>query len=420
MNGPAWWNRAIGDVEKAHCDEPANLPGAVFGAETVADGALIASVGEGWSADTICEIGTMSKAFAATGVLLALEEHGRLDIETPVWRLPGMTAYARDETKRGIRVRHLLQHTSGLPTVQHYTDSPASPCNDPYGPAPYVPDAGTELGPTSEWTCYPGGTNEYVWVDGRARPARTVSLAQASRHFMTHYSPTTPPGEQYRYAPINYVIAPHIAEELTGQSINVFLKERLFEPLGMRDSFFVADSPVGAGIDEGVTAGQRERIADITLITRDGTYPPEIAPGPGGRWDKLRRGWRFVFPDGGMYTTVSDLLTFLRVLRDGGRLDGRRVLSEQIVRLLTDDQGFGHTMGFGYRKAATPYGQRPDTIEQLGSKMTYCWFERDDVDPFVGVFLSQRWPNIAVNPNMSAGLKVIFRVFVPAVSGARR
>ncbi|MEU3626403.1 hypothetical protein BS329_08875 [Amycolatopsis coloradensis] len=423
MNSPEWWTRAVERVAETRRADPGNLPGAVMGVETLADGPLIAAIGDGWSERTICEIGTMSKAFTATAVLLALEEVGLLDVEAEVWRLPGMGAFGSSPSKRKIRVRHLLQHTSGLPTIQHYTAGPATPCNDPGGPPPSFADTDARLGPTSEWTCYPGGTNEYLFVDGRPRPSRTLTVEQVSGALMEYYEPVKEPGAEYFYSPINHVIAARIAETLTGMSINVYLKRRLFEPLGMTDSFFVAqptgDAELDAWIGEGVTEEQRARIADITMITRDGALPPEVAPGPDGVWDKFRRGWRFVFPDGGMMTTVGDLLAFLRVLRDGGRAGERRILSPEIVKLLVDDHGFGHTMGFGYRSANTPYGQGSGTLEHLGSKMTYCWLELNSADPLLGVFFSQRLPNIATTPNMGAGLKVIFRVFVPAVGDAR-
>jgi CubicO group peptidase (beta-lactamase class C family) len=152
------------------------------------------------------------------------------------------------------------------------------------------------------------------------------------------------------------------------------------------------------------------------LITRDGKMPPEVAPGPDGGWDKFRRGWRFVFPDGGMYTTAADILTYLRMLRDGGMAGSQRILSASILHLLMDNHGFGHTMGFGYRGNATPYGQGPGTLEHLGSKMTYLWYDPRPGNELMGVFLSQRLPNITVNVNMWSGMQVIFKVFVPMVN----
>jgi CubicO group peptidase (beta-lactamase class C family) len=422
MGNPPWWERIVDDVRTFQRDHPADLPGAVFAAETRGDGPLVAAVGDGWSDKSICAVGTMTKAFTGTAVLLALEEHGRLDAETEVWRLPGMEAYAESPSKKQIRVRHLLQHTAGLPSIQHYSASPKTRCNDPQGPPPYFAEASTALGPTGEYTCYPGGANEYMFVDGRCQPARTLTIEQVSQYIMETYEPLTPPGAEYRYSTIGYVVAARIVEKLSGQSINRFLKERLFSPLRMNDSFFIAqktgDPTLDERIDDRVSDEQRARIADVTLVTRDGAMPPEVAPGPDGTWDKYRRGWRFVFPDGGMYTTVVDLLRFLRLLRDGGVTESRRILSSDIVHLLVADHGFGHTMGFGHRREATPYGQGPDTFEQLGGMMTYCWMRLSTDAPVLGAFFSQRLPNIVVNPNMGVAMKVIFRVFVPAVQRA--
>jgi CubicO group peptidase (beta-lactamase class C family) len=423
MSKPEWWRRVIDEVTAVQRADPAQLPGAVFAAETRRDGELIGSIGDGWSAETICAIGTMTKAFTGTAVLLALEEHGQYDVNTEVWRLPGMDQYAHSPLKRQIQVRHLLQHASGLPGIQHYKLSPKTRCNDPHGPPPHFPEASTALGPTCEYTCYPGGANEYMFVDGRPQPARTLTLDQISQYLMETYEPLTPPGTEYNYSTIGYCVAARIVEKLTGLSINRFVKERLFAPLDMKDSFTIAqktgDAALDARIDDGVSEAQRARIADVTLITRDGEMPAEVAPGPDGRWDKYRRGWRFVFPDGGMYTTVGDVLKFLRLLRDGGCVGKRRVLSPSVVDLLIGDHGFDHTMGFGRRKQATPYGQSAQTLEQLGGMMTYCWMELSGDEPLLGVFFSQRLPNIIANPNMGAGMKVIFRTFVPAVKRAR-
>lgn len=419
MTRPEWWDSVADDLARYQVEHADNLPGAAYGVETGRDGRLTGSAGPGWAEDTICEIGSMSKPFVAAAALLALEERGLLDIETPVCALPGMGVWAEDGVRRLIRVRHLLQHTSGLPHVLPRADWAGTPGRGD-------PADGPDLGPASEWIGAPGLTNEYVWTDGRYQPARSVDLDQVSLHVMRTYPvpESPPPGAEYRYSTANYILVARIIEQLTGQSANRFIKERLFTPLEMADSFFVAgqtgDPAVDARIDEGVTDEQRSRIADFVLITKDGRFPPEIAP-----MDKTRRGWRFVYPDAGMFSRVGDLLNFLVMIRDGGVFRSRRVLSSQIVSLLADDHGHGHTMGFGLRGRPTPYGQRAGTLEHLGMKMTYFWYDRSVSgdggvgDSVLGVFLSQRMPNFIANTNMSEGLRPIFRVFIPAVnSGA--
>src|SRR5215216_1917942 len=104
MYHPAWWNHVVDQVKAFHLANTANLPGAVLAVETQQDGRLISNLGKGWANDTICEIGSMTKPFISAAVLLALEERGMLDIEVPVWKLPGMDLYCVDPTKRQVRL----------------------------------------------------------------------------------------------------------------------------------------------------------------------------------------------------------------------------------------------------------------------------------------------------------------------------
>jgi CubicO group peptidase (beta-lactamase class C family) len=225
------------------------------------------------------------------------------------------------------------------------------------------------------------------------------------------------PGTQYSYSTANYIVAARIIENLTGKSLNIYLKDKLFVPLGMNDSFFIAQKTgtpiVDERMNEGVDDQQRARIAEVAIITPDGTLPPEMAPGPDKDWDKYRKGWRYVYPDSGMYATVGDLMTYLRMLRDGGISQSRTILSRQLISLIVNDQGFGHTMAFGYHAQTSPYGQGAGTLEHLGNMMTYFWYDPRANNPLLGIFLSQRVTNIMVNNNMTDGMRVIFRVFVP-------
>lgn len=421
---PQWWDDVVAQMANYQRENPKNLCGAVLGIETLRDGPLIAALGADWAADTICAIGSMTKTFTATAVLLCLEEHGMLDVDLPVAEFPGMEIYAADPVKRRIKVRHLLQYTSGMPVFFDYTEAPGSPCYDRHGPPPAMSTDPATLGPTVRWIGSPGGMNELIFAGGRCRPARTATLDEVSEHVMRTYPIVDEPGTKVMYSSANYIVAGRLIERLTGQSPNVYLKERLFKPLGMRDSFFIAqpagDPGLDRRIDEGVTAEQRARVADISLITRDGNWPAEIAPGPDGGWDRLRQGWRYVYPDGGMYTTAADLLAYLRMVRDGGMRGADRILSPAVMKLLATDGGFSHTMAFGYRGTASPYGQGPGTLDHLGHLMTYFWYDPRPDDPLLGVFLSQRLANAIVNNNMFEGLRAIFREFVPLVSKSAR
>jgi hypothetical protein len=93
-----------------------------------------------------------------------------------------------------------------------------------------------------------------------------------------------------------------------------------------------------------------------------------------------------------------------------------RVLSTEIVDLLVKDQGFGHTMGFGYNNDTNRSGQTAGTIDHLGRFMTYIWYEPRPEKPMLGVFLSQRLTNIAVNSDLTDGMRVIFKIYIPQIA----
>lgn len=109
------------------------------------------------------------------------------------------------------------------------------------------------------------------------------------------------------------------------------------------------------------------------------------------------------------------LLDPLRLLRDGGRVGDDRILSPAVTDLLTRDQGFSSTMGFGYRAGPTPYGQGPRTLQHVGDFMTYFWLDPRPGGEVLEVFLSQRLSNIVQNNNMAVGMRAIFHRFVPLV-----
>lgn len=159
MARPGWWKTVVDGMVVRQRADPRVLPGAVMAAETRADGQLVASLGEGWSDDSICVIGSMTKAFMATALLLALEEHDALDLEAPVAGFPGMAALADDPRGRRLRVRHLLQHTAGMPMLLPHDQAPATACHDPAGPPRRLAGDERSLGATAPFVGSPGYTN---------------------------------------------------------------------------------------------------------------------------------------------------------------------------------------------------------------------------------------------------------------------
>ena len=129
------------------------------------------------------------------------------------------------------------------------------------------------------------------------------------------------PGERYQYGS-GIDVAGRIVEIVSGKTFDVFLKERLFDPLGMRDTTFYPNK------------GQRKRLAtcyymdwsDHTLRVQAPPIPPFLL---------------FLLPpvpSGGLYSTAADLARFTQMLLNRGVLDQKRYLSESAYTLLTTNQ----------------------------------------------------------------------------------
>ncbi len=134
------------------------------------------------------------------------------------------------------------------------------------------------------------------------------------------------PGEGWQYN-IGSELQSVLIARASGTPLPEFLTGRLFEPLGMADTGFA------------VPAAKRDRFATL-YRTAPETGQLHLADRPDGKWSTVP-----VFPSGagGMVSTVEDWYAFARMLLNGGTQNGRRVLSEESVRLmitnhLTDQQ----------------------------------------------------------------------------------
>jgi CubicO group peptidase (beta-lactamase class C family) len=128
------------------------------------------------------------------------------------------------------------------------------------------------------------------------------------------------PGEKWLYNVGSDVLGVLIARA-AGRSLDAFLRERVFEPLGMTDTGFSTDALDRFGSCYGTDPGTGERFV----------YDP-----PDGQWTKPS-----AFPSGagGLVSTVDDVHAFGRMLLSGGRLpDGFRLLSRASVEAMTTDQ----------------------------------------------------------------------------------
>jgi CubicO group peptidase (beta-lactamase class C family) len=147
------------------------------------------------------------------------------------------------------------------------------------------------------------------------------------------------PGTRFRYG-ISIDLLGAIVEKASGQRFDDYLQQRIFGPLGMRDTAFYVP-PEKAG-----------RLARVHSPGPDGrltVLPPDVRTPPGPGRGLLSGG-------GGLFSTAPDYLRFAQMLLNGGRLDGVRILSRKSVELMRanhlvsladphpfhqPDQGFG-------------------------------------------------------------------------------
>ena len=290
------------------------------------DGQPVYEKAVGWSdkeagrrmtTDTIFRIASQSKAITSTAVLSLIEE-GQLTLNDPVSRLIPPFAKTTVATggsvvpaKRPITIRDLLTHTAGIS----------------YGIEPAIASQyeAKGLGPGAGFGWYTADKDESV-CSTMERLATLPFVAQ--------------PGEQWVYG-YNTDILGCVVERASGMPLDAFIKTRITEPLRMADTQFF------------LPAAQRNRLAAVYASGDDGLIKraPDGPRGQGNYVDGPRRN----FAGGaGLLSTARDYSRFLEMIRRGGELDGVRILSSRMVKLMSTNQvgtlhstnGLGFGLGF--------------------------------------------------------------------------
>ena len=110
-----------------------------------------------------------------------------------------------------------------------------------------------------------------------------------------------------------------LVERVSGRSLEVYFRERIFDPLGMSDSFF------------DVPPAKQPRVVPTYQRKEDGSLVTQ-PPRPASPASKFYSG------GGGLHSTAPDYLKFVRALLAGGQLDGRRILSADSVAMMGKNQ----------------------------------------------------------------------------------
>ena len=154
------------------------------------------------------------------------------------------------------------------------------------------------------------------------------------------------PGERWQYSPGLNVIG-RVIEVASGQPYETFLQERIFNPLGMKDTTFIPSSQ------------QQKRIVTLYKPGKEkGTIQPTT------HWINAISADKVPNPSGGLFSTASDMARFYQMVLDGGKANGKRIISQESVKKMTTRQtgdlktGFtpGNCWGLGWCVVREPQG----------------------------------------------------------------
>ena len=155
------------------------------------------------------------------------------------------------------------------------------------------------------------------------------------------------PGTEYSYSNEGLNTAARIVEVVSGMLFQDFLQQRLFDPLGMKDTTFWPSDEQLKRLAKSYESGSLHAVPIDQL-----TYPLN---------DRKRR---FPIPAGGLFSTAHDVLRFCQMMLNDGTLDGKRYLSEKAIRLITMKEtgdsvaksyGFGWNVGYGFYEHSGAY-----------------------------------------------------------------
>ncbi len=321
--------------------------------------------GPAMTLDTVFRIFSMTKAITCVAAMQLVEE-GKLSLDEPVPAidpalaspqvLDGFDASGAPLLRpaaRPITLKHLMTHTAGF-TYEFWN----------------------------------ADMLRYVETTG-APSLMSGKLAALSRPL------SFDPGARWEYG-INIDWIGRLIETVSGQSLDVCLRDRIFAPLGMDDTGFALTPEQQAR-----QASMHQRQADGSLLAQPSSAPPPLEFFAGG---------------GGLYSTGRDYLSFLRMLLHGGRLGDARILKAETVALMNRNQigdlpagimksatpalsydvdffpGAPLRWGLGYmlNLAPGPNGRSAGTVSWAGLGNLYYWL--DPVRRVAGVIMTQILP----------------------------
>ncbi|HUO59790.1 MAG TPA: serine hydrolase domain-containing protein [Candidatus Acidoferrales bacterium] len=317
--------------------------------------------------DNIFRICSMTKPITSVAVMM-LYEDGYFLLDDPISRfLPEFknpkvlvkNATGQEElvaAKREITIRDLLRHTSGITYNWQET-----------------------IGPRYKESNVATGLLQY---DGTLDDS-VKALAKVPLLYQ--------PGEHWEYG-LSIDVLGRLVEVVSGMSLDEFFRTRIFEPLGMCDTYFYIPESAAKRLATAYTYYDGKglsRFPETPIVEGPFSYSADYPV----------RGPRKLYSGGaGLTSTATDYAKFCEMLLNGGQLNGKRLLSRKSVELMTRDhlgninQDVAFGLGFEVKGVKTP-------LQELGSPEEYGWggffytsFSIDPKEKMIVIFMAQVHP----------------------------
>ena len=318
--------------------------------------------------DDILRIASQTKAVTCTAAMILFDE-GKFALDDPISKyIPAFknpkvldkfnaadSSYTTKPANHEVTIRELMTHTSGLGYAQ---------IGSPEMNAIYA-KAGIEAG----------------FVIHK-------KLLETEINKLARLPLATQPGERWQYS-LGIDVLGRLVEVVSGLNLNAFFKERIFQPLGMNDTYFALPKEK---MNRLATVYTEDPKSHTVKPWKDGTFP-------GATINYPLNGNGYFAGGAGLVSTSKDYGTFLQMLLNGGTFNGKRILSESSMKLMTTSQMGGipftdNTFGLGFEvvtvKGSKKTGQSPGSFGWGGFFGSTYW-----VDPkkkIVAQIYVQQWP----------------------------
>jgi CubicO group peptidase (beta-lactamase class C family) len=334
-----------------------------------AQGMMDREVNKPMRPDAMFRICSMSKPITSVAVMILYEEgyfllDDSISKYLPEFKNPKVLVkpaagepYSIPATKE-ITIRDLLRHTSGL-TYQWNAD----------------------LGSKYQSANVASGLLQYDGTIGDS----VTRLASVPLLFN--------PGERFEYS-LGVDVLGRLVEVVSGKPLDEFFRTRIFEPVGMKDTYFYPPDNKFDRLAAAYTYYAEKglnRFPDTPI--KEGPFEYSA--------DYPYHGPKKLFSGGaGLVSTIEDYARFSQMMLDGGKAGNTRILSRKSVELMTNDQlgkinpdqAFGFGLGFGIDGIRGP-------LRELGSPGQYNWggffytaFSIDPKEQMIVIFMAQLHP----------------------------